>query len=327
MHTASRIFVAGHRGLIGSAICRQLSTSGYTHLIQRTHAELDLTQTQDVLAFFHEEEPEYVILAAAMVGGIHANNTYPAEFIRENLLIQNSVIDAAYKTGVNRLLFLGSSCIYPKLAPQPLKEQYLLTGPLEATNRSYALAKIAGIEMCWSYNRQYGTQFVGAMPTNLYGIGDNYHLENSHVVPALLKKFHCAKVENRPSVEVWGSGRPRREFLFADDAAQACLHILQLPQEQYATLLGSDEHASGEFVPPLVNVGAGVDQTIAELAELVREVVGYEGEIVFDASRADGTPVKLLDTSRLTELGWQSRTSLKEGLTTVYREDLARIEQ
>ncbi len=299
---------------------RNLRDKGYPNLLTRTHAELDLTSQPAVEAFFATEKPDYVFLAAAKVGGIHANNQYPAEFIRDNLAIQTNVIHAAYQNNVKRLLFLGSSCIYPRLAPQPMKEEHLLTGPLEPTNRPYALAKIAGIEMCWSYNRQYGTQFLAVMPTNLYGPGDNYHPQNSHVIPALIRKFHEAKVNNSPSVSVWGTGTPRREFLYSDDMADACVYLMNLADEQFKTLLGSDEAATGIFMPPLVNIGVGHDLTIRELAETVREVVGFQGTIEFDTSKPDGTPRKLMDVSRLSSLGWQAGTDLRSGLRVAYSE-------
>lgn len=314
MHRDARIYVAGHRGLVGSAIVRRLEAAGHTRLLKRTHAELDLTDAAATEAFFAAERPEYVFLAAAKVGGIVANNSYPAEFIRDNLAIQSSVIHAAWKSGVTRLMFLGSSCIYPKLAPQPMPESCLLTGPLEPTNRPYALAKIAGIEMCWSYNRQYGTRYLAVMPTNLYGPGDNYHPTNSHVIPALLRKFHEAKLAGAPQVTVWGTGTPRREFLYSDDMADACVFLMNLPDERYQALLGSDESVSGRFEPPLVNIGVGEDVTIAELARLVQQVVGYEGDIVFDTSKPDGTPRKLMDVSRLRAAGWTAKTSLPDGL-------------
>ncbi len=323
MNKQDRIFIAGHRGLVGSALVRNLQAQGFANLLTPTHGELDLTNEAAVGAFFSRERPDHVFLAAARVGGIHANNAYPAEFIRDNLAIQTNVIHFAWKNKVKRLLFLGSSCIYPKHAPQPMKEEYLLTGPLEPTNRPYALAKIAGIEMCWSYNRQYGTRFLAVMPTNLYGAGDNYHPENSHVIPALIRKFHEAKVSGTPTVSVWGTGTPRREFLYSDDMADACVFLMNLPDERYDTLLGSDEAGTGVFMPPLVNVGMGRDLTISELSGLVKEVVGYSGHIVFDASRPDGAPRKLLDVSRLSGLGWLPRTALREGLASAYQAFMA----
>jgi GDP-L-fucose synthase len=298
----SRIYVAGHRGLVGSAIVRALRAAGYRNIVTRTRQDLDLTNQAAVYRFFEEERPEYVFLAAAKVGGILANSTYPADFIRENLLIQTNVIDAAYRSGVRKLLFLGSSCIYPKHAPQPMKEEYLLTGLLEPTNEPYAVAKIAGIKMCQAYRRQYGFAAVSLMPTNLYGPGDNFDLETSHVIPALLRKFHEAKVEGRPEVVVWGTGTPRREFLHVDDLADAALFLM----ERY----DSEE---------IINVGVGEDVSIAELAQLVADVVGYAGRIVFDTSKPDGTPRKLLDVSRLRALGWQARIPLREGLEQTYR--------
>lgn len=325
MREDARIYVAGHRGLVGSAIVRRLEALGYRTLLKRTHAELDLTDASQVEAFFAAEKPEFVFLAAAKVGGIVANNTYPAEFIRDNLAIQTNTIHACWKAGVKRLLFLGSSCIYPRLAPQPMPESCLLTGPLEATNRPYALAKIAGIEMCWSYNRQYGTRYLAAMPTNLYGPGDNYHLQTSHVIPALLRKFHEARERGSASVEVWGSGTPRREFLYSDDMADASVHLMNLPDERFVALLGSDESVSGRFEPPLVNIGVGEDVTIAELAHLVREVTGFSGNIVFDLSKPDGTPRKLMDVRLLESTGWKAGTSLAEGLRLAYREFVASL--
>jgi GDP-L-fucose synthase len=307
---------------VGSAIVRNLVGRGYQNLVLRTHAELDLTDWDATLAFFESERPDYVFLAAAKVGGILANHAYPADFILENLSIQNHVVQAAFLTGVQRLLFLGSSCIYPKLASQPLKESALLTGPLEPTNRAYALAKIAGIELCWSFNRQHGTQYLSAMPTNLYGPGDNYHPENSHVIPALLRKFHEAKEAGLPEVLVWGTGTPRREFLFSDDMADASIWLMNLPDDRYQTLLGSDEVATGDFDPPLVNIGMGEDVTIAELATLIGQVVGYEGQLVFDTSKPDGTPRKLMDISRLKGLGWSPKTALEEGLREAYADFL-----
>jgi len=323
MNKQSRIYIAGHRGLVGSAIVRKLLADGYTNVLSRTHAELDLTDATQTDAFFAEHKPEYVFLAAAKVGGIVANNTYPAEFIRDNLAIQTNVIHSAWRHGVIRLLFLGSSCIYPKLAPQPMKEEHLLTGPLEPTNRPYALAKIAGIEMCWSYNRQFGTKYLAAMPTNLYGPGDNYHPQNSHVIPALLRKFHEAKVRGDAAVTVWGSGTPRREFMYSDDMAGACVHLLELPDAQYEQLLWPAGEASSEQgLAPLINVGVGEDVTIRELAELVREVTGYAGAIEFDASKPDGTPRKLMDVSRLHSMDWKAPMPLDKGLTLAYQDFL-----
>jgi len=320
MNQNARIHIAGHRGLVGSAIVRRLQAAGHTNLLLRTHAELDLTDARATLAFYEAERPQHVFLAAAKVGGIVANNSYPAEFIADNLAIQNSVIGAAHRTGVERLLFLGSSCIYPKLAPQPMKESCLLTGPLEPTNRPYALAKIAGIEMCWSHNRQYGTRYLAAMPTNLYGPGDNYHPTNSHVIPALLRKFHEAKLAGAPSVTVWGTGTPRREFLYSDDMADACVFLMNLPDDRYTALLGSDETVTGRFEPPLVNIGVGEDVTIAELAALVQQVVGYEGSIAYDTSKPDGTPRKLMDVGLINAQGWKASTPLAVGLAAAYAE-------
>ena len=313
MDKNAKIYVAGHRSLVGSALLRQLSVQGYTNIVTRTHTELDLTHQTAVADFFALEQPDYVILAAAKVGGIHANNTYPAEFIHENLAIQTNVIHQAYVNGVKRLLFLGSSCIYPRDCPQPIKEEYLLTGPLEATNRPYALAKIAGIELCWSYNRQYGTQYLAVMPTNLYGPGDNYHPENSHVIPALIRKFHEAKVNNQATVSVWGTGTPKREFLYSDDMAQACLYLLQLADTKTAQLFS-------ESAPPLVNIGCGEDLTIKALAELVKQTTGFTGAITFDHTKPDGTMQKRMDVSKLEDLGWQAKTGLKEGLANAYKD-------
>lgn len=320
MDKNARIYVAGHRGLVGSALMRRLQQAGHTHLIVRSHAEVDLTDERAVRALFEKERPEYVFLAAAKVGGIVANNSFPAQFIRDNLAIQTHVIHAAHLGGVKRLLFLGSSCIYPKHAPQPMKESQLLTGPLEPTNRPYALAKIAGIEMCWSYNREYGTRYLAAMPTNLYGPGDNYHPTHSHVIPALLRKFHEARVQGAASVTVWGTGTPRREFLYSDDMAEACVFLMNLPDARFQALLGSDESRTGRFEPPLVNIGVGEDVTIAELAELVRRTVGFEGRIVYDASKPDGTPRKLMDVGVLNGAGWKARTPLVAGLAAAYAE-------
>ncbi len=323
MHAQARIYVAGHRGLVGSAIVRRLRGAGYQNLVLRTHAELDLTDSVATQAFFEDARPQYVFMAAAKVGGIIANNSMPAEFIHSNLAIQTHIIHSSYRVGVQRLLFLGSSCIYPRHAPQPMKEQDLLTGPLEPTNRAYALAKIAGIEMCWSYNRQYGTQFLAAMPTNLYGPGDNYHPTHSHVIPALVRKFHEAKVRGDATVTVWGSGTPRREFMYSDDMADACVFLMNLADEPYRALLGSDETVTGRFEPPLINIGVGEDLTIAELAALVARVVGYTGDIAYDASKPDGTPRKLMDVGRLAQAGWRARTPLEQGLRMSYAEFVA----
>jgi GDP-L-fucose synthase len=308
----AKIYVAGHRGLVGSALVRALDRLGYRNLLLRTHAELDLTDAGAVRQFFADERPEYVFLAAAKVGGILANSAYPADFIFQNLAIQANVIESAYRSRVKRLLFLGSSCIYPKLCRQPIKEEYLLTGPLEPTNRPYAVAKIAGVEMCWSYNRQYGTRFLAAMPTNLYGPEDRYDLHDSHVIPALLRKMHEAKASEAAEVGIWGSGMPRREFLYSDDAADACVFLMNLPEEQFNRIVTEDS------IPPLVNIGCGHDVTIREVAGLIAEVVAFQGRQVFDSSKPDGTPRKLLDISRLTALGWAPQTPLREGLQKTY---------
>ncbi len=318
MDKNAKIYVAGHRGQVGSALVRQLQANGYTNLVLRTHAELDLTNQAATAAFFEAEKPHYVFLAAAKVGGIFANNEYPAEFIRDNLLIQSNIIHAAYLNKVQRLLFLGSSCIYPKMAPQPMREEHLLTGALEPTNRPYALAKIAGVEMCWSYNRQYGTKYLAAMPTNLYGPGDNYHPDNSHVIPALIRKFHEAKVSNAKEVVVWGTGTPRREFMYSEDMADTCVYLMNLPDEKFDRLLGSDESVTGKFEPPLINIGVGQDVTIKELAETVKQVVGFGGALVFDTSRPDGTPRKLMDVAYLTHAGFLPQTNLRNGLQYAY---------
>jgi GDP-L-fucose synthase len=311
----ARIYVAGHRGLVGSALLRRLEAAGYRNLIKRTHAELDLTDGVAVRAFFEAERPEYVFLAAAKVGGILANDTYPAQFIHENLAIQTNVIHEAYRAGVKRLLFLGSSCIYPRDCPQPIREEYLLTGPLEATNRPYAIAKIAGIEMCWAYNRQYGTRYLSVMPTNLYGPGDNYDLQNSHVLPALIRKMHEAKVRGDGEVVVWGTGTPRREFLYSDDMADACVMLMSLPDERFDALLA-------QYRPPLINVGCGEDVTIRELAETVAKVVGFEGKLVFDTSKPDGTPRKLLDVERMRAFGWVPEVDLETGIASAFKQYL-----
>jgi len=322
MDNNARIYVAGHRGLVGSALVRNLQSRSYVNLLTRTHAELDLTDQKAVERFFDQEKPEYVFLAAAKVGGIHANNTYPAEFIRDNLAIQTNIIHAAYKNAVKRLLFLGSSCIYPKLAPQPMKEEHLLTSELEPTNRPYALAKIAGIEMCWSYNRQYGTQYLAPMPTNLYGPGDNYDLNNSHVLPALIRKFHEARQENSPTVTVWGTGNPRREFLYSEDMADGCVFLMNLPEEKFQPLLAADRN---DGLPPVINLGVGKDVTIRELGEIIKRTVGYQGNITFDNTKPDGTPRKLMDVSLLHSLGWTETISLETGIELAYMEYSRRI--
>ncbi len=317
--TESKIYIAGHRGLVGSAIMRQLQQRGITNLITRTHTELDLTSQQQVQDFFAEEKPDYVILAAAKVGGIHANNTYPAEFIYDNLMIEANVIDAAYRNNVSRLLFLGSSCIYPKAVAQPMREDALLTDVLEPTNEPYALAKIAGIKLCESYNRQYGTDYRSVMPTNLYGEGDNFHPENSHVIPALMRRIHESKESNAKEVVVWGSGKAMREFLHVDDMAAASIHVLEMDNEAYAA----------NTLPMLshINVGTGIDCTIRELAETIKRVVGFEGELTFDASKPDGAPRKLMDVDRLKKIGWQASISLEDGLRQTYEWFLQNIDQ
>ncbi len=313
MNKDARIFVAGSAGLVGSALVRRLRAGGYANLLLPEIDALDLTDQRAVAEFFAAEEPDYVFLAAAKVGGIHANDTYPAEFIHLNLAIQGNVIHQAWRHGVKRLLFLGSSCIYPKLCPQPMKEEHLLTGPLEPTNEPYAIAKIAGLKMCEAYNRQYGTQFVAVMPTNLYGPGDNFHPENAHVLPALIRRFHEAKLAGAEQVVVWGTGTPRRELLYVDDMADGCLHVMELDE---ATL---KEHLLSYPRPCFVNLGTGVDVSIRELAETVKEVVGFAGELCFDASKPDGTPRKLQDVSRINALGWRARTPLREGLERTCR--------
>lgn len=301
MELNSRIYVAGHNGMVGSAIVRRLQEEGYQNILTRSSTELDLRNQQAVHDFFEREKPEFVFLAAAKVGGIVANNTYRAEFLYDNLAMEINVIHAAYTNSVKKLLFLGSSCIYPKLAPQPMKEEYLLTGPLEQTNEPYAIAKIAGIKLCESYRDQYGCNYIAAMPTNLYGKGDNYHLQNSHVIPALLRKFHEAKTSASPTVEIWGTGIPLREFMFVDDLADGCVYLMK--------------HYNDKL---FVNIGTGEEVSIRELAQLVKEVTGFTGEIVFDPSKPDGTPRKLMDSSRLHEMGWKHKTSLREGLAKAY---------
>ena len=301
MKSNSRIYVAGHRGLVGSAIIRSLKQRGFENLITRTHAELELMDAVAVKDFFEQAKPEYVFLAAAKVGGIHANSTYPADFMRENLIVQTNVIHESWRQGVVKLLFLGSSCIYPKLCPQPIKEEYLLSGELEKTNDAYALAKIAGIKTCQSYNQQHGTHFISAMPTNLYGVNDNFHPENSHVLPALIRRFHEAKLANVESISIWGTGTSRREFLHSSDLADAVLFLMENYDDS-----------------EIVNVGCGKDQTIKELAEMIQEVVGYTGHLKFDSTRPDGTPQKILDISKINSLGWKPTISLREGLKQVY---------
>src|SRR5262245_3769395 len=318
MEKTARIYVAGHRGLAGSALTRQLESEGYRNLITRSHAELELTDQAAVKAFFEKEKPEYVFVAAARVGGILANNDYPAEFIQTNLAIQTNVMHEAWRNGAKRLLFLGSSCIYPRDCPQPIKEEYLLTGPLEFTNRAYAVAKIAGVEMCRSYNRQHGARFLAAMPTNLYGPGDNYDLAASHVLPALVRKTHAAKARALDRVLVWGTGKPRREFLHSDDMADACVTLMKLPDPRF------DEVLRGPADFPLINIGCGEDQSIAELARTVASVLGFRGALEFDTSKPDGTPRKLLDVGRLKALGWSPRIGLEAGIAAAYKDFLAR---
>jgi GDP-L-fucose synthase len=314
----AKIYVAGHRGMVGSAIVRTLEKQGQTNIVVRTSAELDLTNQQAVREFFAAERPDQVYLAAAKVGGIHANNTYPAAFIYENLMIQANVIHESWQAGVQKLLFLGSSCIYPKAASQPMKEEALLTGVLESTNEPYVIAKIAGIKQCESYNRQYGVDYRSVMPTNLYGVGDNYHSENSHVIPALIRRFHEAKVNHVPEVVIWGSGTPMREFLYVDDMAAASVYVMNLDKARY------DEHT--EPMLSHINVGLGSDVTIKELAESIAEVVGYSGHIGFDRTKPDGTPRKLMDSSRLNGLGWHAQVNLKDGLTQAYQDYLTNSE-
>lgn len=309
----ARIFVAGHNGMVGSALVRKLADAGYSNLLLRRSTELDLRNQQTVATFFAEEKPDYVFLAAAMVGGIIANSTRKGEFIYDNLMIQGNIIHSAYQTGVKRLLFLGSTCIYPKLSPQPIKEEYLLTSPLEPTNDAYAVAKIAGVVQCRSYNQQYGTRYLAAMPNNLYGPNDNFDLTNSHVLPALIRKFHEAKQSGASTVTVWGSGSPLREFMHVDDLATACLFLMNLPDSVYSELLDYP------VAPALINAGSGQEISIADLARLVKEVVGFEGELVFDTSKPDGTPRKLADSSRIHALGWHHSIDLPKGVRDAYR--------
>ncbi len=318
MDKHAKIYVAGHRGLAGSALVRQLRQKGYDKLLLRSHAELDLCDQAAVRDLFERERPDYVLLAAAKVGGIVANNSYPAEFIHSNLAIQTNVVHESWRAGVKRLLFLGSSCIYPRDCPQPIKEEYLLAGPLEPTNRPYAIAKIAGIEMCWSYNRQYGTSFIAAMPTNLYGPGDSYDLNNSHVLPALIRKMHEAKRAGMEEVVIWGTGRPMREFLYSEDMAEACVHLLELAPPRFAQLITHD-------APPLVNIGYGEDLSIAELAHTVARVVDFRGSLRFDTTKPDGTPRKLMDSARINALGWKPRTPLDAGIALAYQDFLDRF--
>lgn len=311
LHADARIFVAGHRGLVGSAIVRRLRERGCRNLILRTHAELELADERAVYSFFDAERPDFVFLAAAKVGGIVANNTRPWEFIRENLAIQLNVISACRRAAVKRLLFLGSSCIYPRDCPQPMREEFLLTGPLEPTNRPYAIAKIAGIELCWSCNREFGTEYLAAMPTNLYGPGDNYDPEHSHVIPGMVRRFHEARLQGARKVTVWGSGKPLREFVYSDDIGAACVFLMELGAAEFLALVRPQ-------ACPLINIGAGREITIRGLAGLVRDAVGYQGELEWDASRPDGTPRKLLDSSRIRELGWQPEMPLRQGLALTY---------
>ena len=309
MKAADKIYIAGHNGLVGSALIRTLQSAGYTNLVYRTSKELDLRNQEEVEAFFKEEKPQFVFLAAAKVGGIVANNNYRADFLYDNLMIVSNVVHAAFKNKVTKLLFLGSSCIYPKLAPQPIKEEYLLTGPLENTNEPYAIAKIAGIKLCESFRDQYGANYISVMPTNLYGINDNYHAENSHVLPALIRKFHEAKENGSAEVIIWGSGTPKREFLFADDLAEACLFLMEHYNEK-----------------TIINIGCGQDVTIKELAETVKEVVGFTGNLVYDTARPDGTPRKLLDVTKIHALGWHHKTPLTEGMKIAYQDFLKKQE-
>ena len=323
MNLESKIYVAGHRGLAGSAITRALTARGYRNLALRTHAELELTDRAAVRAFFERERPEHVYLAAAKVGGIMANFELPADFVHLNLAIQNNVIEESRRVGVKRLMFLGSVCIYPRECPQPIKEEYLLTGPLEFTNRPYAIAKIAGVEMCWAYNRQYGTRYLAAMPNNLYGPGDNYDPQHSHVLPAFIRKFHEAKVSGAKSVTLWGTGKPRREMLHSDDMAEACVALMELPDAAFDKLVANDPKSPQ---PPLINIGWGEDYTIRELAEHVRKVVGFKGDIQWDSTKPDGTPRKLLDIRRMKAMGWSPRISLDDGLRGAYQDFLARFQ-
>jgi GDP-L-fucose synthase len=319
MEKKSRIFVAGHRGLVGSAITRVLQDHGYNNVLLIPRSELDLRDQSAVRFTMLRERPEYVFLAAARVGGILANRDEPGDFVRDNLLIQSSIIDASFEAGVKRLLFLGSSCIYPKYCDQPIKEEYLLAGPLEPTNRPYAVAKIAGIELCWGYNRQFGTKFLAAMPTNLYGEGDYYDPQRSHVVPGLLRRFHLAKLSSAAKIEVWGTGKPRREFLHSSDAAEACVFLMNTDDQTFTALTGDENEA------PLINIGSGFDISIEELAGLIARTVGFKGNVVFDSTKPDGTPRKLLDVTRISRLGWKPRINLEAGLEAAYQDFLSRL--
>jgi GDP-L-fucose synthase len=317
MMQMEKIYVAGHCGMVGSALVKALKTQGFSNIIVRTRSELDLTDQTAVQTFFAAERPDYVFLSAARVGGIQANNTYRAEFIYQNMMIQGNIIHAAYLNNVKRLLFLGSSCIYPKHCPQPIKEKYLLSGPLEPTNQPYAVAKISGIELCWSYNRQYGTRYLAVMPTNLYGPGDNYHPEQSHVIPGLMRRAHESKVRNLPHLTIWGTGIPKREFLYSEDMANACLYLMNLPDKNYSILMN-------DKTPPLVNIGTGKDLSITELAQQICHVVGYQGDLLYDARKPDGTILKRLDVSLLKKMGWQSSMPLSAGLHLSYQDFIVR---
>lgn len=308
-----KVYIAGHKGLVGSAIDRVLTKNGYNNILRKTHSELDLRNREEVFNFFEQERPQWVFLSAAKVGGIYANNTYPVDFLLYNLQIQNNIIEASYKYNVEKLMFLGSSCIYPKECPQPIKEEYLLSGYLESTNRPYALAKIAGIELCDAYNRQYNTDYIAVMPCNLYGINDNYHPENAHVIPMLIRRFHEAKINNLKETTIWGSGTPLREFMFSDDLAEACLYLI--------------ENKSHKDIGKFINIGSGKEVTIKELAELIKKVIGFEGNIILDSSKPDGTMRKLLDVSKINSLGWKYRTELEEGLKIAYNDFLKNYNQ
>ncbi len=320
MNINSKIYVAGHSGLVGSALVRELKKNGYLNIVNRPHDELDLTNQNDVNNFFREEKPEFVFLAAAKVGGIYANNRYPAEFIFSNLAIQTNIIHQSYLSGVKRLLFFGSSCIYPRECMQPIKEEYILTGPLEKTNKPYAIGKIAGMEMCQSYNRQYKTKYLTVMPTNLYGPGDNYDLENSHVIPGLIRKFHEAKVNKIDKVFLWGTGKPKREFLHVDDLAKACFFLMTLTDNLFDSYVNS---ADEDYDLPFLNIGSGEELAIEDLAELIKSVIGFDGKIIFDSNKPNGTMRKLLDSRRINQLGWKPSIAIKEGLLSVYKDLLA----